>query len=382
MSDDFIRCTNCGNNNLKGSKTCLFCDHKLPLVEEKDEESKICPSCQMSLAKDAKNCPFCGWVDESSLDEDIAISAPVPTPTAIKKDKKDTDDKDDDFSSAPVPSLAPRPSLDAKEAEEDTDDKDDDFSSAPVPSLAPRPSLDAKEAEEDTDDKDDDFSSASMPSMPSMPDIDDEEEEETKTTKEQKEIEFEEKIIGYTSLKELSTKRNISLFVGFILLASLIHYPLNILTVLASTTILPEIQVIDSETNRIMIQENLSQNLQISGFAFLTVIVTTLVIGFIFGKIVRRKTIDKFQIILLSCIALISIILLQTIIALILVLIISPRDIMFVQLTGAVFIFCITNVLLAFSPMYIGSYYLYNSIERMYNPKRKEQSTLLSNNVS
>ena len=352
MSDDFIRCTNCGNNNLKGSKTCLFCDHKLPLVEEKDEESKICPSCQMSLAKDAKNCPFCGWVDESSLDEDIAISAPVPTPTAIKKDKKDTDDKDDDFSSAPVPSLAPRPSLDAKEAEEDTDDKDDDFSSA------------------------------SMPSMPSMPDIDDEEEEETKTTKEQKEIEFEEKIIGYTSLKELSTKRNISLFVGFILLASLIHYPLNILTVLASTTILPEIQVIDSETNRIMIQENLSQNLQISGFAFLTVIVTTLVIGFIFGKIVRRKTIDKFQIILLSCIALISIILLQTIIALILVLIISPRDIMFVQLTGAVFIFCITNVLLAFSPMYIGSYYLYNSIERMYNPKRKEQSTLLSNNVS
>ena len=92
MSDEFIRCPECGNLNIPGTDKCVFCGAELPKIEGQTEEVEtfLCPGCKTELPVTATKCPICGWSKEAEeeqkesieVSEQPSVPTPVPTPGA------------------------------------------------------------------------------------------------------------------------------------------------------------------------------------------------------------------------------------------------------------------------------------------------------------
>ena len=87
MSEEFDRCSNCGNLNIKGTKKCVFCDHEITPIEEVKEEKvpdvKDLPSVPGTSA--TPEIPAAPGVPEVETKEDKLPEIPeVPK----KKEKK------------------------------------------------------------------------------------------------------------------------------------------------------------------------------------------------------------------------------------------------------------------------------------------------------
>jgi len=72
MSEEFDRCSNCGNLNIKGTKKCVFCDHQLAPEEAIEEEKE----------PDVKDLP-----SVPSVPSTPDIPAPPETPVAETKEE-------------------------------------------------------------------------------------------------------------------------------------------------------------------------------------------------------------------------------------------------------------------------------------------------------
>ena len=84
MSDDFVRCPNCGNLNIIGTKQCVFCDTELPDTgdaETREIETFPCPGCKTELPTTIASCPTCGWVNKDVKDAVEEPSKPVTPDT-------------------------------------------------------------------------------------------------------------------------------------------------------------------------------------------------------------------------------------------------------------------------------------------------------------
>ncbi len=82
MSEDFVRCPNCGNLNIIGTSQCVFCDTELPDTgdtERKEIETFPCPGCKSELPTTVASCPICGWVNEDVKDVVEKPTKPVTT---------------------------------------------------------------------------------------------------------------------------------------------------------------------------------------------------------------------------------------------------------------------------------------------------------------
>lgn len=80
MSEDFVRCPNCGNLNIIGTNQCVFCDTELPDTgdaERGEIETFPCPGCKSELPTTVASCPICGWINEAVKD---AVEEPSRTP--------------------------------------------------------------------------------------------------------------------------------------------------------------------------------------------------------------------------------------------------------------------------------------------------------------
>lgn len=83
MSEDFVRCPNCGNLNIIGTTQCVFCDTELPDTgdaEKREIETFPCPGCKSELPTTVASCPICGWVNEAVKDavEEPSITSDIP----------------------------------------------------------------------------------------------------------------------------------------------------------------------------------------------------------------------------------------------------------------------------------------------------------------
>lgn len=95
MSEDFVRCPNCGNLNIIGTKQCVFCDTELPDAgdtETREIETFPCPGCKTELPTTIASCPTCGWVNEAVKDVVEEPSVPelptIPDVETVEKKKE------------------------------------------------------------------------------------------------------------------------------------------------------------------------------------------------------------------------------------------------------------------------------------------------------
>jgi hypothetical protein len=92
MSEEFDRCPNCGNLNIKGTKKCVFCDHQITpeetMKEEKEPEAKDLPSVPgVPVTPEITTTP--GESEVESKEEKLPEIPEVPKKKEKKKVKTD-----------------------------------------------------------------------------------------------------------------------------------------------------------------------------------------------------------------------------------------------------------------------------------------------------
>ncbi|UJG41798.1 MAG: hypothetical protein K9W45_04885 [Candidatus Heimdallarchaeum aukensis] len=311
MSDeDFVRCPNCGNLNIKGSTKCLFCDQELEVSEEdkgKVVEIFSCPSCSTDLPVGVKSCPICGWSEEGITEEE-------ETPT----------DRGESLGIPQVGASAP-----------------------PTPIVPEIPQTEVtEEAKEEV-------------LTPKIPEI---LEEEVK--------EVEEKIVIEEELvlpEKVSVKFTIA-FICLSILISIFHYGLSFVIAL------PSVKIIDPNVQVIPLEGDLSTSVKINAAAFYLSAIISIATGYIISLFIRRRIKETKDIILWLGIFIFIDMLIHIAIPALATIIFYPREILFINLTGATLVFLVTNMVLMFTPFIVGGHWLFTKLDKLYFPKKYAQN--------
>ncbi|MCG3220775.1 MAG: hypothetical protein H7641_05285 [Candidatus Heimdallarchaeota archaeon] len=93
MSEEFDRCSNCGNLNIKGTKKCVFCDHEIAQAETEKEEKipdvKDLPSVpSVAGTPEAPDAPDVPEVES----KEVALPEIPEVPKKKEKKKEKTDE--------------------------------------------------------------------------------------------------------------------------------------------------------------------------------------------------------------------------------------------------------------------------------------------------
>lgn len=310
MSDEeFVRCSECGNLNIKGTTKCVFCGAELPEIEGVTErvETFRCPSCNSELPITVSTCPICGWSKEAE---------------AMMKEQEAETPRDLPSSDVPSPAV-PSPSAPLPEVP-----------STEIPSSPPPPAVQEEAKEE-----------------PSMPAFFEKEEELVEEVEEEK--------------PKIKTKSGVlfATIVGAIILA---HYCINNLIGWVSIKITdPNLEIYPK------MGSNIENYIQINALSFFLQIIATILVGFAFSKTIGWYKPNERKPLKTLILLIVVDILVNIIGAAGLVLILSPKDILFTYLVGGVFeylIFCISTL---FIPYIIGAYMFYHHINKALFPKAK-----------
>ncbi|UJG44614.1 MAG: hypothetical protein K9W46_05405 [Candidatus Heimdallarchaeum endolithica] len=308
MSDeDFVRCPNCGNLNIKGSTKCLFCDQELEVSEEdkgKVVETFPCPSCSTDLPVGVKSCPICGWSEEGA-------SQVEEGPT----------DKGESLGIPQVGESAP-----------------------PAPTIPKMPETEEEGEEVLT---------------PKIPDMLVEEVEKV-----EEEIIIEEELV---QPEKVSFKFTIA-FICLSLLLSIFHYGFSFLIAL------PSVKVIDPEVQVIPLQGDLSTAVKISAIAFYLSVVVSITSGYIISLFIRKRIKELKNIILWLGIFIFIDLIVHIAIPALATIIFYPREILFINLSGATLVFLVTNIVLMFTPFIVGGHWLFTKLDKLYFPKKHAQN--------
>jgi hypothetical protein len=264
MSEEFDRCSNCGNLNIKGTKKCVFCDHEITSTEPEKEE-KI---------PDAKDLP----------------SVPgVPDPSEIPK----------------------------------------------------------VETEE-----------VALPEIPEVP----EKKEKKKTKKEEIIDAIETKGTQFSLGKKF-------LFVSLFTFAiSIVHFGLNLLVSFVS------INFVDADFDLYpTLPTDLTTVLNINSLSIILGIPFAIFVGFFIGKVARTYSAKKSGIRNWIIYAIFIDVIVNCAIAVILIFAtqaFNNKDILLSYLSGAVIIFVFVSLISLFIPMLTGSYLIYNSVDKIFFPRK------------
>ncbi|MHA1686854.1 MAG: zinc ribbon domain-containing protein [Candidatus Heimdallarchaeaceae archaeon] len=307
MSDDeFVRCPECGNLNIKGTEKCVFCGAELPKVEgaaEKVETFK-CPGCNTELPVTVETCPICGWSKEAeeavktqkgkeetpAVDETASIGIPTPSQT--------------------VETPPPAPG---------------------VPSISTPSETEIKEE----------------PSIPVF------------LEQEVVEEEVEEKE------EQVERKKSVVLLITFVGLVILLHFGINQLIGWVSISILdPNLKIFPTLGN------NINEYIQVNTLSVIFQIVLAILVGFFFRKIILWYSPEKKKIYGTFVLLMVVDIIVNVAAAGILILLLSPKDILFTYLAGGVFEYLVVMVITLGIPYIVGAFAMYPRIHKILFPKR------------
>ncbi len=260
MSEEFIRCSECGNLNIKGSTRCVFCNNVFE--EEKDEPKKDSP-----------------------------------------------------------PEVSPIPSTE----------------SIPIPS----------EQEEIVEEK----------SLPKLPDID--------VT--QQKIEKKEIVVKDFEFQEPTFTRKLLMISLYAIVIAIVHYFLNLLVSVIS------VRIDNPNVDAYPLPADLNQYISINAISIILGIPFAIMVGYVIGKIIRRYNQKKSKIIAwFSYVLFIDLLVnvLITIGAIFAFGALNEKDILFLKLMGAAFIFIGVSVFTLFIPMISGSFLVFYKVDKMFFPKK------------
>jgi hypothetical protein len=149
---------------------------------------------------------------------------------------------------------------------------------------------------------------------------------------------------------------------------SIIHYGINFLLSFLS------IKISDPDINLYPgIPINLEDTMEINAVSILVGIIFAVLIGYLFGKIVRRYTSDKKSIRYWVTYAIIIDVVINIALAIVLIILTNAafvNDILFIYLSGAVFIFLLFSIITAFIPILTGSFLIFTQIDRIFFPRK------------
>ncbi|MFW9852089.1 MAG: hypothetical protein ACFFDS_04055 [Candidatus Thorarchaeota archaeon] len=259
MSEEFVRCENCGNLNIVGTKKCVFCDTEITETAEKIKDPEV-------QAAEALGVPS------------------VPEVPSEPKEKKEIDLPE-------VPKAKPAEDKKARKKE-------------------------IKESVE--------------------PD--------------------------YSIGKKI-------IFISLLAICvSIIHYGINFLLSFLS------IKISDPDINLYPgIPINLEDTMEINAVSILVGFIFAILIGYLFGKIVRRYTSDKKGIRFWVAYAITIDVIINIAAAIVLIIITNAayvNDLLFIYLSGAVFIFLIFGAITVFIPILTGSFLIFPQIDRIFFPRK------------
>ena len=259
MSEEFVRCANCGNLNIVGTKKCVFCDTEIEETAEKIKDPEV-------QAAEALGVPS------------------VPEVPSEPEEKKE-------MALPEIPEVKP---VEEKKAKE-------------------------KAIKDDTE-------------------------------------------LDYSFGKKI-------LFISLLAICvSIIHYGINFLLSFLSIKIFePDIDLYPG------FPINLEDLVEINAVSILVGFIFAIMIGYLFGKIVRRYTSDTKGIRYWITYAIAIDVIINIVAALVLIIITNAafvNDILFIYLAGAVFIFLLFSLITLFIPILTGSFLIYYQIDRIFFPRK------------
>ncbi len=149
---------------------------------------------------------------------------------------------------------------------------------------------------------------------------------------------------------------------------SIIHYGINFLLSFLS------IKISDPDINLYPgIPINLEDTMEINAVSILVGIIFAILIGYLFGKIVRRYTSDKKGIRYWVTYAIVIDVIINIAAAIVLIIVTNAafvNDILFIYLSGAVFIFLLFSIITVFIPILTGSFLIFSQIDRIFFPRK------------
>ncbi len=259
MSEEFVRCENCGNLNIVGTKKCVFCDTEIAETAEKIKDPEV-------QAAEALGVPS------------------VPEVPSEPEEKKEM-------------------------------------------------------------------------ALPKIPDVEPVKEKKTKK------IEIKEGVeLKYSIGKKI-------IFISLLAICvSIIHYGINFLLSFLSIKISdPDINLYPS------IPINLEDSMEINAVSILVGFIFAILIGYLFGKIVRKYTSNKKGIRYWITYAIVLDVIINVAAAIVLIIVTNAafvNDLLFIYLSGAVFIFLIFSLITLFIPILTGSFLIFNQIDRIFFPRK------------
>jgi len=259
MSEEFIRCPECGNLNILGSTRCVFCDNAL------DE----------NLSKTKSTTTAVPEVPDTSIDD--SISGPT-----VEEDKEKI-------------------------------------------------------------------------SLPKIPDI-------SLTYKKEK----EEVLIEDVEKSETFGINKFFMIPLYSFLVALVHYLLNLLISTIS------VRIEDPNVDVFPFTGDLNQYIAINAVSIILGIPFAIAVGYLLGKIIRRYTTKKSEVVIWFISAVLLDLIINIGITIVLVYAfdaLNTNDILFLKLTGAAFIYLGVSVITLFLPMISGSFLMYNKIDKLFFPR-------------
>ena len=111
----------------------------------------------------------------------------------------------------------------------------------------------------------------------------------------------------------------------------------------------------------------------INSVSILVGFIFAILIGYLFGKIVRRYTSDKKGIRYWITYAIVIDVIINIAAAIVLIILTNAafvNDLLFIYLSGAVFIFLIFSIITLFIPMLAGSFFVFTQIDHIFFPRK------------
>ncbi len=323
-NEDFVRCPQCGNLNIRGTEKCIFCGAELEVTEEDRQaniETFVCPNCGTTLPVSANSCPICGWSKDAK---------------AVSGEEGPTDKGE----SLGVPQVGvPSPVVPTKEP-----------STPPVPEAVSVPEIKSTKEEETTSD-----------SQPVMPESLMKMEEQEKTISDKK---LKKKGVELEEVKERSSSLFVLIFVLLSVLIGTFHYGIDFVISLAT------IKVQDPNIQLIPLTQSLEGKIDINALSIYLGVIVTILIGYSASFIIRKRYSESTRILLLLGVFVFVDMIMHLVMTTILTFAIRPQDILFSKIAGATMIFIVTNLITLFMPFVIGGYWGYKALDKIYFPKK------------